>query len=164
MCPPITKKTISVCKTVDYTFTNKEGVATPTDLKTVYALNFYLKNTEEITMNFSFCSLDQEGKEQWTKSSSANFNSTTGRYQSFALAISPINSAFQVSAVTKLRINFNTSADFLLDELGLLYYNIEKKEPDFEVKKYLKKVRVDYKDKKDKERNDRWVRDHGNIR
>ena len=123
-----------------------------------------MKNTGAISLNFSFCSLDQEGKEQWTKSSAINFNSTAGRYQSFALAISPINSAFQVNAVTKIRININSEADFLLDELGLEYYNIEKQEPDFEVKKQLKKVKADYKDKKDKDRAERWVRDHGNIR
>ncbi len=164
MCSPITEETINSCKTLDYLLTNKEGVASAINLKTVYAVNFYLKNNTAITLNFYFCSLDQQGQEQWTKSSSANFNSSAGRYQSFALAISPINSAFQVNAVTKIRINVNSEGNFLLDELGLEYYNIEKKEPDFEVKKQLKKVKADFKDKKDKDRAERWVRDHGNIR
>ncbi len=164
MCPPITEQTIDSCKTLDYLLTNKEGVATAVNFKTVYALNFYVKNKNAITLDFSFCSLDKEGNEQWTKISSVNFNSTAGRYQSFALAISPINSAFQVNAITKIRIKINTEGPFLLDELGMVYYNIEKKEPDVEVKKQLKKVKADYKDKKDKDRAERWVRDHGNIR
>lgn len=163
MCPPITEQTITSCQTLEYTLTNKEGAATAVNLTTVYALNFYLKNTGDINLHFSFCSLDQEGKEQWITPSAVNFASSTGRYQSFALAIAPINRAFQVNAITKIRIVIDSAGDFLLDELGLIYYNIEKQEPDFEVKKQLKKVKTDFKDKKDNERAERWVRDHGGV-
>lgn len=163
MCEPITNTTTQTCKTLDYTFTDKSGVTKPVDLKTVYALNFYLKNSAEIKLSYSFCSLDNEGKEQWTKLNTEIFKESIAGYRSFALVISPVTPAFQVNAVSKIHISINTATDFMLDELGLVYYTVDKNKPDFEVKKQLKKVKEEFKDKKDKDRAERWVRDRGGL-
>lgn len=164
MGKPITQEITKACTSLEYTFSDKTGKATSLDLKNVYAITLYAENKLSNSIQLSFCSVDATGNEVWTKTTGIMLPPSSGRYQSFAMSISPSASTFNLTTVSKMKVTVTSESDFLLDEIALNYYKIEEKAPDFEVKKQLKKVKNEFKDKNEQERAERWVRDHGNIR